>query len=52
MKRYRIKPEFYDSWTNSPNYETASIVDADEIERLSREWGTPIDELMEQVDEI
>lgn len=55
--RFRVLPEFVASWYGS---QSAAETDAgqeagltmEEIERLSREWGTPIEELMEQVEEI
>ena len=49
MKQYRIRPEFYDLWGA---YEGNDIVDAAEISRCSYAWEKPINELMEQVEEI
>jgi hypothetical protein len=49
MKYYKVLPEYIDLWTNEALDEL--VVDSAEIERLSREWGKPIEELMEQVEE-
>lgn len=49
MKSFKIKPEYYDLWGA---YEGFDVVDDAEIERLAGEWGTTVDELMEQVEEI
>jgi len=49
---YRIRPEFYDLWTDSTDYEQDSLITADEIERLARDWAMPISKLMEQVEEV
>lgn len=49
MKQYRIKPEYYDLWGA---YEGNDIVDDGEIERLAHGWEMPIEELMEQVEEL
>ena len=43
---YRIKDEFEDAWNAS------GIVNEDEIARLADEWGIPVSELMEQVEEV
>ena len=49
MKQYKIKPEFYDLWGA---YEGNDTVTADTINDLAAEWEKPIDELMEQVEEV
>ena len=49
MKQYRIKPEYYDMWGVC---EGNDIVTADEIDRLANEWETPVEALMEQVEEV
>ena len=46
MKTYTIKPEFLSEWGNETTEETT--VTEREIERLSREWGVSVDDLMEQ----
>lgn len=47
---YRILPEFYADWGVYDDDET--IVDMEQIRWLSGEWGTPVEELMEQVEEV
>ena len=49
MKYYKVLPEYIDLWTNEALDEL--VVESAEIERLSREWGKPIEELMKQVEE-
>lgn len=46
MKTYTIKPEFLSAWGNETTEETT--VTEREIERLSCEWGIPVEDLMEQ----
>ena len=48
---YRIRPECYDLWTDSTDYGRDSLITADEVERLARDWAMPISKLMEQVEE-
>lgn len=48
MKKYIVKPEFIDTWSNE---DFDGIVTVDEIKRLAFEWGTTVEELMEQVEE-
>ena len=48
---YRIRPEFYDLWTDSTDYGRDSLITAGEVERLARDWAMPISKLMEQVEE-
>ncbi len=50
MKQYRIKAEFLSAWGNEVDENT--IVDENEVKRLSREWGIPADDLMKQLDEV
>ena len=47
MKTYTIKPEFLSAWGSETTEDT--IVTEAEIQRLSREWGVSVDDLMEQV---
>lgn len=47
---YRILPEFYADWGVYDDDE--AIVDMEQIRWLSGEWGTPVEELMEQVEEV
>ena len=44
---YTIKPEYLNLWGEDVTEET--IIDAAEIERLSKEWNKPIEELMDQL---
>jgi hypothetical protein len=44
---YTIKPEYLTMWGEDVTEET--IIDAAEIERLSKEWNKPIEELMDQL---
>ena len=47
MKRtFVVKPEFEDRWFGS---EMPSTLELDEIARLSQEWETPMDEMMDQL---
>lgn len=47
---YRVLPEFYADWGVFDDDE--AIVDMEQIIWLSGEWDTPVEELMEQVEEI
>ena len=47
---YRVLPEFYEDWGVFDDDE--AIVDMEQIIWLSGEWETPIEELMEQVEEV
>ena len=47
---YRVLPEFYADWGVFDDDE--AIVDMEQIIWLSGEWGTPVEELMEQVEEV
>jgi hypothetical protein len=52
-KQYRVKPEYYDAWYGSaPTSEITGIVALNDITRLAAEWGMPVEELMEQVEEL
>ena len=55
--RFRVLPEFVADWYGSQSAAETEAGQAEgltmeEIERLSREWGTPIEELIDQVEEI
>ena len=47
---YRVLPEFYADWGVYDDDE--AIVDMEQIIWLSSEWETPVEELMEQVEEV
>ena len=47
---YRVKPEFYADWGVYDDGD--EIVDMEQIRWLSGEWDTPVEELMEQVEEV
>ena len=49
-KLYRVLPEFYADWGVFDDDE--AIVDMEQIIWLSGEWETPVEELMEQVEEV
>lgn len=50
MKNYRIKEEYLDRWGEDvPN---GYIVKQEELERLAREWEIPVEELLEQLEEV
>ena len=49
--RYRILPRYWDEWGYVDSMES-SIVTDEEIEELSSDWGTPVEELMEMVTEF
>ena len=54
---YRVKDEFIDSWYGNQSTDEIAAsqsagFDYDEIKRLAADWGTDIDDLMEQVEEI
>ena len=48
MKQFKINPEYYDMWGA---YEGNDTVTDKEIAALAAEWETPVDALMEQVEE-
>jgi hypothetical protein len=47
---YRIKEEFLDLWTVYDGQ--GDIVDLEEIKWLAKEWDKPLEELLEQVEEV
>ena len=47
---YRVLPEFYADWGVYDDDE--AIVDMEQIRWLSGEWEKPVEELMEQVEEV
>ena len=47
---YRVLPEFYADWGVYDDGD--EIVDMEQIIWLSGEWETPVEELMEQVEEV
>lgn len=51
-KRFRIQHDYLDSWGCYSDSDDDSIVDFDTIRSLAYEWGRPIDELLDQCDEI
>lgn len=51
MKQYRVKPEYLDNWLAHGDSADEVIVDENEINRLAREWGMSVEDLMEQVEE-
>lgn len=50
MKKYHIKPDYLSQWGEDTTTET--VVTLEEIERLSAEWETPIEELLTELEEI
>ena len=53
MKKYRIVKN-YDEWgfdVDVPNDEN-TIIDEDELKRLANDWEKPVEELMEDLEEI
>lgn len=52
-RRYHVLPEYQDSWYGGLSTEEIgdAIVTEAEIERLAREWGVTVEDLMEQVEE-
>ena len=47
---YRVLPEFYEDWGIYDDGD--EIVDMKQIRWLSGEWEKPVEELMEQVEEV
>lgn len=47
LTEYRIKPEFLSRWGSWTTEDT--IVTRAEVKNLANEWGTPFEELMEQL---
>ena len=52
MKLYIVKPEHLDNWLAHGESAGQVIVSEEEIRHLAREWDKPVDELMEQLEEI
>ena len=50
MKNYRIKEEYLDRWGEDVTEDY--IVTQEELERLASEWEIPVEELLEQLEEI
>jgi hypothetical protein len=50
MKTYHIKPDFLSEWGEECNEDT--VITEDELRRLSEEWGIPVEELLDQLEEI
>lgn len=51
MKQYKVKPEYLDNWLAHGDSADEVIVSEEEINRLAREWGMTVEDLMEQVEE-
>ena len=51
MFMYRIKEEYWDSWCDKSE-DAMTPISENEIIYLARNWGTPVKELMEQVELI
>lgn len=49
MRKFKVKDEFIDSWTDHSESTEEIIVTDEEIERLSKEWDVPVQKLMNQV---
>lgn len=52
MKKYRIIKNF-ENWLGcqAPDSDN-TIIDGDELKRLSDDWGKPVDELMDDLEEV
>ena len=50
MKRYHILPDYLSLWGEYTTTET--VITQDEVEQLAAEWGTPIEELLAELEEI
>ena len=50
VKVYKVKPEYWSAW--GENVDENTIVDENEIERLSNDWNVSSDNLMEQLEEV
>ena len=48
MEKYLVKSEYWDLWATDGH--AVEPIEFEEIERLSEEWGKPIEELMGQVE--
>ena len=51
MKTYYIANDNYECSNSIYGSETPVCLDMEEVERLSREWGTPIQELLDMMHE-
>ena len=50
MKTYKIKPEYIDLWQGSEQTpDSDMIITEEEVSRLSEEWETPVEDLLEQL---
>ena len=47
MKKYIIKPEYLSLYGDQANAYT--VITEDEVARLSKDWETPVDEILEQL---
>ena len=52
MKRWKIKPEYYDLWFGGESVDPDHIVTPDELDMCSRGWDKPVEELLEQLEEV
>lgn len=50
-KKYQIKAEFYEYWGNEVNDDN-NIVTENRVKELSKIWDVPVEELLEQLEEI
>lgn len=48
--QYHVKPEFYSLWGEDVDEDV--VIDMAEVVNLSMEWDKPVDELLEQLEEI
>lgn len=49
-RKFTVLPRYRDLWSNDPEWDGPT--DMAEIERLAREWDKPVEELLEQVEEV
>lgn len=49
-KHYRIREEFWDMW--GVNNEEEAVINDDELKRLSIEWEIPVNELIQQTEQL
>lgn len=49
-KRYHIRPEYIDQWGAEANSET--VVTMDDVLMCARGWDIPVEEVLEQLEEI
>lgn len=53
MKKFRIKEEFLDEWGYGVSSdELDRIVTEEEVQSIARGWETPVEELMDQLEEL